>query len=103
MSIFDLQLGSCLRENIAARVLTRIIGHFPGKRNQMIIDAGFTALSQQGYEELGKTMAIIKVRFDFDPKIDAILETALFYFAQSEVQVTVLKIAFRPVNTQFLV
>merc|ERR1711953_1011168 len=61
---YDLQqekLGSCHREDIAARVLTRIIGHFGGQRNQMIIDAGFVALSQQGFDELGKTMAIIKV------------------------------------------
>ena len=28
----------------------------------MIIDAGFTALSQQGFDELGGTMAEIKVR-----------------------------------------
>ena len=56
-----LQLGSCGRDDIAARVLTRIIGHFPGQRNQLIIDAGFVALSQQGFDELGKTMAIIKV------------------------------------------
>ena len=56
-----LQLGSCGRDDIAARVLTRIIGHFPGQRNQLIIDAGFVALSQQGFDQLGKTMAIIKV------------------------------------------
>ena len=57
----ELQLGSCKRDDIAARVLTRIIGHFPGPRNQLIIDAGFLALSQQGFDELGKTMAYIKV------------------------------------------
>lgn len=60
----DLQqhfLGSCKEEDIAARVLTRVIGHFPGPRNQMIIDAGFTALSQQGFSELGMTYAKIKV------------------------------------------
>ena len=54
-------MGSCEDKDIAARVLTRIIGHFPGKRNQMIIDAGFLALSEQGFKELGGTLAIIKV------------------------------------------
>ena len=61
----ELQLGSCKRDDIAARVLTRIIGHFPGPRNQLIIDAGFLALSQQGFDELRKTMAYIKVGISF--------------------------------------
>ena len=64
-AFYDLQqllLGSCREEDIAARVLTRILGQFPGKRNQFIIDAGFTALSQQGFEALGGTYAKIKVR-----------------------------------------
>ena len=64
-AFYDLQqlfLGSCREEDIAARVLTRVLGQFPGKRNQIIIDAGFTALSQQGFEALGGTYAKIKVR-----------------------------------------
>ena len=64
-----LQLGSCGRDDIAARVLTRIIGHFPGQRNQLIIDAGFVALSQQGFDQLGKTMAIIKVIILFNDRV----------------------------------
>jgi D-serine deaminase-like pyridoxal phosphate-dependent protein len=56
-----LQLGSCKDEDIAARVLTRVIGHFPGARNQIIIDGGWLALSEQGFEELGGTFAVIKV------------------------------------------
>ena len=63
-AFYDLQqllLGSCREEDIAARVLTRVLGQFPGKRNQIIIDAGFTALSQQGFEALGGTYAKIKV------------------------------------------
>ena len=64
-----LQLGSCKRDDIAARVLTRIIGHFPGQRNQLIIDAGFVALSQQGFDQLGKTMAIIKVTILFYDRV----------------------------------
>jgi len=53
-------LRSCKDEDIAARVLTRVIGHFPGARNQIIIDGGFLALSEQGFEELGGTFAVIK-------------------------------------------
>ena len=56
-----LQLGSCKDEDIAARVLTRVIGHFPEARNQIIIDGGWLALSEQGFEELGGTFAVIKV------------------------------------------
>ncbi len=56
-----MQLGSCSEEDIAAVVVTRVIGHFPGERNQLLIDAGFTALSQQGFDELGGTYAQIKV------------------------------------------
>ena len=56
-----LQLRSCKDEDIAARVLTRVIGHFPGARNQIIIDGGWLALSEQGFEELGGTFAVIKV------------------------------------------
>ena len=58
---FLLQLGSCKDQDIAARVLTRVIGHFPGARNQIIIDGGWLALSEQGFEELGGTFAVIKV------------------------------------------
>ena len=43
--------------------MTRVLGKFPGKRNQFIIDAGFTALSDQGYGPLGGTYAQIKVNF----------------------------------------
>lgn len=60
---YDLQqlmLGSCTEEDIAAVVVTRVIGHFPGERNQLLIDAGFTALSEQGFNQLGGTFAIIK-------------------------------------------
>ena len=63
--IYFLQLGSCKDEDIAARVLTRVIGHFPGARNQIIIDGGWLALSEQGFDELGGTFAVIKVCIDF--------------------------------------
>jgi D-serine deaminase-like pyridoxal phosphate-dependent protein len=55
------QLGSCEESDISARVLTRVLSHFPGERNQLIIDAGFTALSGQGFEQLGQSYAYIKV------------------------------------------
>ena len=54
-------LGSCQADQIAARVLTRVLGRFPGKRNQIIIDAGFLALSEQGFQHLGGSYAKIKV------------------------------------------
>ena len=63
-------LGSCQADQIAARVLTRVLGRFPGKRNQMIIDAGFLALSEQGFQHLGGSYAKIKV----------ILPTYLYFF-----------------------
>ena len=63
--LYCLQLGSCKDEDIAARVLTRVIGHFPGARNQIIIDGGWLALSEQGFEELGGTFAVIKVSILF--------------------------------------
>ena len=65
-AFYDLQqlmLGSCQNNQIAARVMTRVLGRFPGTRNQFIIDAGFTALSEQGYGPLGGTYAQIKVNF----------------------------------------
>lgn len=40
-------LGSCTLEDIACCVATRIIGHYP-RRNQMLIDCGFTGLTKQG-------------------------------------------------------
>ncbi len=50
-----------MEDEIAAVVVTRVLAHFPGERNQLIIDAGFTALSQQGFDQLGGNYAKIKV------------------------------------------
>jgi D-serine deaminase-like pyridoxal phosphate-dependent protein len=44
-------LGSCELSEIAGRVLTRVIGHYP-ERNVVLVDCGFTALSHDG---IGKT------------------------------------------------
>ena len=59
---YDMQqklLGSCEFKDIAASVMVRVTAHFP-KSNQMRIDGGFTALSEQGFNHLGGTYALIK-------------------------------------------
>ena len=40
-------LGSCSVDEIAVKVATRIIGHYP-HRKQFLVDAGFLALSHDG-------------------------------------------------------
>ena len=40
-------VGSCTQSDIAGRVATRVIAHYP-LRNQMLVDAGFLALSHDG-------------------------------------------------------
>lgn len=44
-------VGSCLLSEIACTVATRVVGHYP-KRNEMLIDCGFTALTKQGKDLL---------------------------------------------------
>lgn len=41
-------IGSCQIENVAVRLATRIIGQYP-HRNQLLVDAGWTALSLEGH------------------------------------------------------
>ena len=43
-------IGSCKMKDIAVRVLTRVIGHYP-ERGQILIDCGWTGLS---HDSLGK-------------------------------------------------
>jgi len=43
----QVQLGSCTQDNVAGKVITRVIGHYP-RRNQMLVDCGFTGLTKQG-------------------------------------------------------
>ena len=43
----QVQLGSCQMESVAGKVITRVLGHYP-RRNQMLVDCGFTALTKQG-------------------------------------------------------
>jgi len=40
-------MGSCKPEDIAFKVLTRVKGHYPD-RNQLLVDAGFLAMSHDG-------------------------------------------------------
>ncbi|KXJ17400.1 uncharacterized protein LOC110234072 [Exaiptasia diaphana] len=40
-------VGSCQQEDVAIRVLTRVIGHYPD-RGYLLVDCGFTALSHDG-------------------------------------------------------
>lgn len=42
-------LGSCAESDIAVKVLTRVIGHYP-TQNMLLIDLGWTGCSAQGAE-----------------------------------------------------
>ena len=42
-------LGSCTSSDVAVRVLTRVIGHYP-RKNMLLIDLGWTGCSAQGAE-----------------------------------------------------
>ncbi|PNF15335.1 D-serine dehydratase [Cryptotermes secundus] len=44
-------LGSCSMDDIAVRVMTRVVSHFPD-RGQILIDCGFAALTKQGYGKI---------------------------------------------------
>jgi D-serine deaminase-like pyridoxal phosphate-dependent protein len=41
------KIGSCSRDDIAIRILARVIGHYP-RLNMMLLDMGWTAISDQG-------------------------------------------------------
>ncbi|XP_048872543.1 D-threo-3-hydroxyaspartate dehydratase [Brienomyrus brachyistius] len=43
----QMMIGSCKLEQVAVRVLTRVIGHYPS-RNQLLVDCGWAALSHDG-------------------------------------------------------
>ena len=48
--VYDVQqaiIGACVRREVAMFVLTRVVGHYP-ERGQLLLDAGWTALSNQG-------------------------------------------------------
>ena len=50
LDVAQVNIGSCTQEDIAAKVLTRIISHYPEK-GQMLIDCGWLALT---LDSLGK-------------------------------------------------
>lgn len=52
-------IGSCSLEDVAVRVLTRVIGHYR-HRNQLLVDCGWTALSHDGGGRLPTGYAIIE-------------------------------------------
>uniref|UniRef100_A0A8C4XPK7 D-serine dehydratase-like domain-containing protein n=1 Tax=Falco tinnunculus TaxID=100819 RepID=A0A8C4XPK7_FALTI len=59
---YDLQqtlLGSCHLEEVAIRVLTRVIGHYP-HRNQLLVDCGWAALSLHGRDQVPMGCAAIE-------------------------------------------
>jgi len=43
--------GSCALNDIAVKVATRVIGHYP-HRNQLVVDAGWMAMSLDGQGKL---------------------------------------------------
>ena len=54
MYLSDVQqhmVGSCDLTDIAVKVATRVIGHYP-HRNQLVVDAGWMALSLDGQGKL---------------------------------------------------
>ncbi|XP_048385777.1 D-serine dehydratase [Stegostoma tigrinum] len=57
--IQQMMIGSCQMDDIAVRVLTRVIGHYP-HRNQMLVDCGWTALSLDSLGKLPTGYALIE-------------------------------------------
>ncbi|XP_043543913.1 D-threo-3-hydroxyaspartate dehydratase [Chiloscyllium plagiosum] len=54
----QMMIGSCQMDDIAVRVLTRVIGHYP-HRNQMLVDCGWAALSLDSMGKLPTGYTII--------------------------------------------
>jgi len=56
----QMRLGSCTLEEVAGKVLTRVLGHYP-QRNEMLVDCGFTGLTKQGLgsQEDSKMIAMV--------------------------------------------
>ncbi|XP_072125879.1 D-serine dehydratase [Mobula birostris] len=55
----QLMIGSCQMDDIAVRVLTRVIGHYP-HRNQLLVNCGWTGLSLHSLGKLPTGYAIIE-------------------------------------------
>uniref|UniRef100_A0A8C8DLP2 D-serine dehydratase n=1 Tax=Oryzias sinensis TaxID=183150 RepID=A0A8C8DLP2_9TELE len=59
---YDVQqsiIGSCCLDDVAVRVLTRVIGHCP-HRNQLLIDCGWSGISLDGAGKLSTGYAVIE-------------------------------------------
>lgn len=59
---YDVQqsvIGSCSLDDVAVRVLTRVIGHCP-HRNQLLIDCGWSGLSLDGAGKLPTGYAVVE-------------------------------------------
>ncbi|XP_038162255.1 D-threo-3-hydroxyaspartate dehydratase-like [Cyprinodon tularosa] len=52
-------IGSCSLDDVAVRVLTRVIGHCP-HRNQLLIDCGWAGISLDGAGKLPTGYAVIE-------------------------------------------
>uniref|UniRef100_A0A8D0L963 D-serine dehydratase-like domain-containing protein n=1 Tax=Sphenodon punctatus TaxID=8508 RepID=A0A8D0L963_SPHPU len=55
----QMRIGSCEMEDIAVRVLTRVIGHYP-HRNQLLVDCGWTGLSLHSLGQLPTGYALVE-------------------------------------------
>ncbi|KAG8138662.1 hypothetical protein E2320_001487 [Naja naja] len=51
-------IGSCQPEDVAVRVWTRVIGHYPD-RNQLLVDCGWTGLSLHSLGQLPTGFALV--------------------------------------------
>ncbi|XP_053122453.1 D-threo-3-hydroxyaspartate dehydratase-like isoform X2 [Hemicordylus capensis] len=55
----QMMIGSCQLEDVAVRVLTRVIGHYP-HRNQLLVDCGWTGLSLHSLGQLPTGYALVE-------------------------------------------
>ncbi|XP_063223800.1 D-serine dehydratase-like isoform X2 [Bacillus rossius redtenbacheri] len=65
-------IGSCTFDDLACRVMTRVIGHYPSA-NYMLIDCGFTALTKQGFNLL-KTPGFSVIQGEPNLKVTALTQ-----------------------------
>ncbi|XP_007434211.1 uncharacterized protein LOC103056254 [Python bivittatus] len=55
----QMMIGSCQLGDVAVRVLTRVIGHYP-HRNQLLVDCGWTGLSLHSLGQLPTGYALVE-------------------------------------------
>ncbi|KAL4635666.1 hypothetical protein GN956_G12974 [Arapaima gigas] len=79
---YDVQqslIGSCSLDDVAVRVLTRVIGHYP-HRNQLLVDCGWTALSLDGHGRLPSGYAVIEGHPDLRSESQLSASSLLIYW-----------------------